>query len=366
MLKLLRYDWSSRGRGGLDSWHNLGYIPVQDFDYKGFGTMTRSISRTVEYAYNDFTVYQLAHRMMDVSDQDANKYLNRSSNWQNLWKPDQKSLANNTDTGFVGFLQPRYLNGTWGFQDPLTCSNIDKTNAACSLQPQTGETFEDSIWEYNFFVPHDMGTLVTKFGGPKTFISRLSYMHDKNITVISNEPAFLTVFQYHYGARPGLSSKRAHQYIEQYYTARPDGVPGNDDSGAMGSFATFTMMGLFPNAGQNVYLISAPYFSQISIDNPLTGKTATIRVANFDPKCKDCVFIQSATLNGKDWSRNWLGHEFFSMGMELVLTLGRTESKWGTRVQDLPPSVGPYVGFNDPDDSKSGGGGSGCGSCGQG
>ena len=144
------YDWCCEGRGGLDSWKALGYIPVQDFDYKGFGTMTRSLSRTLEYSYNDFVIAQIGNGL-GGRETDVEKYTTRSGNWKNLFKADQTSLfSNGTDTGFRGFFQPRYLNGTYMFQDALKCSNIDNNpNSVCSLQNTAGETFESSIWEYS-------------------------------------------------------------------------------------------------------------------------------------------------------------------------------------------------------------------------
>lgn len=113
----------------------------------------------------------------------------------------------------------------------------------------------------------------------------------------------------------------------------------------MGSFVAFSMIGLFPNPGQNVYLIIPPYFESVSVTSPLTGKTATIRNINFDPTYKN-IYIQSATLNGEAYTKNWIDHSFFTEGKELVLTLGSSESSWGTSVADLPPSLGEYTGFN--------------------
>ncbi|KAK4169965.1 glycoside hydrolase [Cladorrhinum sp. PSN259] len=337
------YDWCCEGRGGLDSWKLLGYIPVQDFDYKGFGTMTRSISRTLEYAYNDFCISQIAAGLNKTTDQA--KYLESSGNWQNLYKADQNSSWwNSTDTGFTGFFQPRFLNGTWGYQNPLNCSNLDSFSV-CSLQNTGRETFESSIWEYGFFVPHDQATLETLYGGPDNFISRLDYLHDQNITYIGNEPAFLTVFQYHYAGRPALSALRAHSYIPAYFEPTPDGLPGNDDSGAMGSFLAFSMLGLFPNPGQNVYLIVPPFFESVNITSPFTNKTARVLTRNFDAGYKS-IYIQSATLDGEVYTRSWLDHSFFTEGKELILTLGSEESGWGTQVKDLPPSLGRYTGFD--------------------
>jgi putative alpha-1,2-mannosidase len=109
----------------LTSWKNLGYIPTDDFDPYGGGPFTRSISRTVEYAYDDFCIAEMAKGLGKMAD--AEKYLGRSDNWKNMYKADQTSFVTNStgyppnvpvDSGFVGFLQPRYLNGTFGYQDP--------------------------------------------------------------------------------------------------------------------------------------------------------------------------------------------------------------------------------------------------------
>ncbi|KAH2985146.1 hypothetical protein KXW58_008857 [Aspergillus fumigatus] len=326
-------EWSYEGRGGLQSWKRLNYIPYLDFDYLGFGTNSRSISRTLEYSYNDFSLATVGRGLRK---RDYTKYLSRANNWQNLYKPDQQSLINGTDTGFVGFFQPKYLNGTWGYQDPIACSALASW---CSLTSNPSETFESSVWEYQFYVPHDMATLIHLLGGPDTFISRLDFFHTSGLADIGNEPVFLTVFQYHYAGRPALSAARAHTYIPSAFNASTAGLPGNDDSGAMGAFTVFTMMGLFPNPGQNVYLIIPPFFEAVSITHPVTNKTATIRNVNFDSSYRR-IYIQSARLNGEPYTKNWIGHEFFTEGWTLELTLGEEESDWGTGVGDLPPSLG--------------------------
>ncbi|KAL9618648.1 MAG: hypothetical protein Q9160_006689 [Pyrenula sp. 1 TL-2023] len=332
------FDWFIEGRGGLASWKSLNYIPVEDFDPNGFGTMTRSVSRTLEYAYNDFSISNLASAL-GGHDDDVAKYQNRSRAWENLYYPNQTSaLFNGTDTGFTGFFQAKYLNGTWDDQNPLTCSNIDNNPPACSLQASGQETDESSLWEYGFFVPHDQARLITTYGGDDAFVRRLEYLHDTNITYIGNEPAFLTVFQYHYAGRPALSARRAHYYIPAFFSPTPGGLPGNDDSGAMGSFLAFTMMGLFPNPGQDVYLILPPFFEEVSVTNPVSGATATVRNVGFDPTY-NAIYIQNATLDGVPYTKNWVDHSFFAEGKELVLTLGMEESTWGAAVEDRPPSL---------------------------
>lgn len=215
----------------------------------GVGPFTRSISRTVEYAYDDFCIAQLASKLSHPAD--ATKYFGRSQSWKKLYSASTPSAINGTSTGFSGFLQPRYLNQTFGYQDPIFCSPL-LNFTSCYLNPDGHETYEGSAWLYTFFAPGDMAGLITTLGGPSSFVKRLDYLHESGLLYIGDEQAFLLVFLYHYAGRPGLSAKRAHSYITSSFNTSLAGLPGNDDSGAMGSFSTFSMMGLWPNAGQDV------------------------------------------------------------------------------------------------------------------
>ncbi|KAK6603842.1 glycosyl hydrolase family 92 [Botrytis cinerea] len=303
-------DWSIEGRGGLTSWKNLGYIPTDDFDPYGVGPMTRSISRTVEYAYNDFCIAEIAQGLGQTGD--VEKYLGRAENWKNMYKADQTSYVNGStdapdsivDTGFTGFLQPRYLNGTFGYQDPTLCSPSTTSHLATSTPTATKPT--------------------------KAVLGCLLYIGD--------EQAFLPVFQFHYAGRPGLSAYFSHFYIPSQFNTTVAGIAGNDDSGAMGSFTTLSMLGLWPVSGQNVYLITPPYFPEVSVKNGQSGKVATIKNINFDGAYEN-IYIQSAKLNGETWTKNWITHDFWLEGGTLELTLGRNESTWGTADEDLPPSA---------------------------
>ncbi|KAF7533816.1 hypothetical protein G7054_g6768 [Neopestalotiopsis clavispora] len=327
-------EWSYHGRGGLQSWKNLDYIPYLDYDPIGFGTNSRSISRTLEYSYNDYCLAILADGLGKTDLYD--KYIQRSTNWKNLWKEDQTSIIRGNDSGFTGFFQPKYMNGTWGYQDPIACSSLA---GFCSLTTNPSETFEASIWQYQFLVSQQMSTLINLMGGDESFISRLDYFHTSGLADISNEPVFSTVYLYHYAGRPALSTKRLHTYIPSAFNNTNGGLPGNDDSGSMGAFVAFGLLGLFPIAGQNVYLISAPFFEEVSIKNGLTGNTATIKTVGFDPSYVD-IYIQSVTVNGEVWTKNWIGHELFTQGWTLEITLGSKESDWGTKIEDRPPSLG--------------------------
>ncbi|KAI9842899.1 MAG: hypothetical protein M1837_006731 [Sclerophora amabilis] len=338
LLKNAEYEppnWAVEGRGGLTSWKGLGYIPTDDIDFDGVGPFTRSISRTVEYAYEDFCIAELAKNLGNVGDYE--KYTQRALNWANMYRENQSSFINGIDTGFSGFLQPRFPNGTWGYQDPIFCSPLLHFTS-CYLNPGGRETYEGSSWLYTFFVPQDMAALIAKLGGPESFTSRLDYLHESGLLYMGDEQAFLTVFQYHYVGRPGLSSVRAHSYVPSQFNSTIAGIPGNDDSGAMGSFVALTMMGMWPVSGQDVYLITPPFFKEVRITNPVSGKIATVRNIGFDSG-SESFYIQSATRDGKPWTRNWIDHDFFWRGGVLELVLGRNESDWGTHEADLPPSL---------------------------
>ncbi|KAI0599602.1 glycoside hydrolase family 92 protein [Biscogniauxia sp. FL1348] len=328
-------EWAYHGRGGLQSWKDLLYIPYLDFDPAGFGTNSRSISRTLEYAYNDYCLSTLARGLgyEDLYD----KYVTRSANWQNLWSEQQNSVINGNDTGYEGFFQPKYQNGTWGFQDPIACSALADF---CSLTTNPSETFEASIWQYQFLVPQSMSVLIDLMGAEERFIERLDFFHTSGLADISNEPVFSTVYLYHYAGRPGLSTKRLHTYIPSAFNTSHGGLPGNDDSGSMGGFVVFGMLGLFPIAGQDVYLISAPFFEEANITNPLTGQTARIKTVGFDAAYEN-IYIQNVTVNGQPWTKSWIGHALFTEGWTMEVVLGSQESdSWGTKAEDRPPSWG--------------------------
>lgn len=184
-----------------------------------------------------------------------------------------------------------------------------------------------------------MATLVAALGGPDEFVRRLQFfIETPNMLYIGDEQAFLMVYLFHYAGRPGLSSYYRHFYIPSQFNDTIVGIPGNDDSGAMGSFSTLSMIGLWPMGGQDVYLINPPFFPEVSITNELTGKKATVKNVNFDVNYEN-IYVQNATLDGEPYTKNWLTHDFFVTGGVLELTLGKNESSWGTANDDLPLSA---------------------------
>lgn len=238
-------------------------------------------------------------------------------------------------------------------------------------------------------MPGDQAGLIDLYGGSDGFVKRLDYLHDQNITYIGNEvrpspyphtPCYLSTNNNHPPAllphrlpiplrrspRPQRQTRPLlHPTLLQPYQCRAPRKRRLGRNGLLRRNVNVCLspllscppnpshlpplltnnyrMGLFPNPGQPIYLITPPFFPSISITSPSTGATATIRAVNFDP-AYEAIYIQSATLDGEPYTKNWIDHSFFTEGKELVLTLGRNESAWGTRVQDLPPSLSEYSG----------------------
>ncbi|KAG7129646.1 putative secreted glycosidase like protein [Verticillium longisporum] len=187
-----------------------------------------------------------------------------------------------------------------------------------------------------------MATLADLMGGRAALAARLEYYHASGLAYLGNEQAFLTVFQFHHAARPGLSAKWARAYVPAQFNGTMAGIPGNDD-GAMGAFAAFVMMGFFPVAGMDVYLLTAPFFREVRLRARKPGREAVIRkvaARGEDPMAEGMIYVQSIKLNGRKWTKSWITHDFFAEGGLLEVKVGREESAWGTKEEDLPPSWG--------------------------
>lgn len=322
-------SWQVEGRGGIENRKKLGYVPMDDDTPDGI--KGRSASRMLEYAFNDFGIALVANGEGDQAS--ADKYAKASGEWENLWDP---SVEN---TGFSGFIQPRYANGSFSFVDPRFCSPV-LGHFNCFLNEQGGEFYEAASWAYSFFVPHDMARVINLMGGSDTFVKRLDTFFSSGFHDMGDEPGFLPCFLYNYAGQPAKTVDRVLTALAANYSTGIDGLPGNDDSGAMGGFVVYAAFGFYPIAGTSVYVLSTPLFKEISFPASAPGKQAVITTVNFDGATNN-KYIQSAKLNGKDFTRNWFAHnEFFGEGGVLELTLGPEPSTtWGTAEADLPPSL---------------------------
>jgi predicted alpha-1,2-mannosidase len=311
------------GRGGLVDYNRLGYVS-NDF--------VRAGNRTVEYAYNDYCIATVAKGIKRHGE--YYRFIKQSDNWQNLWRDIE-------DHGAKGFIMPKSSSGEW--IDSIRCdmSNGRATSIAYTPLAQDwpicvcwwcGFFYEASSWEYSLCAPHDVKTLIAKCGGIDAFRKRLDTLFINGYYNVGNEPSFLTPNLYHWIGRPDLSNERIHKIIDKYYTDKTDGIPGNDDSGAMSSWLAFHMMGLYPNAGQSYYLLNAPYFKE-TVFHLSNGKDLVIK-ANISDKNK---YIKSVKLNGQLLDRSWIEHNEIMNGGELVFEMSSTPSQgWGSK--NLPAS----------------------------
>jgi predicted alpha-1,2-mannosidase len=301
-------DHFKEGRGGLDDWHSLGYVSIEGSD--------RTASVHMEYAANDFEIALLAKGLGKTAD--YRKYLARSGNWKNLWDADF------SDGGFQGFIRPRHRDGSW--LTPFTAMDF------CTWG---GNTFyEGNSWTYSTFVPQDVASLIAKIGGPQKFVDRLdAFFAVPGRYDVGNEPGFLAPYLYNWAGRPDKTAEHVREIIAKSYHAGLTGLPGNDDSGAMSSWYAFGQMGIFPNAGQDVYLIGSPAYAQTTL-HLAGGKDFVIEALNLSA---ESIYVTAATLNGRPLDRAWLRHREIVSGGRLVLTMSKMPGHWGER--NLPPST---------------------------
>ena len=282
------------GRGGLKEYNTLGYIP--------YG-IDRAGNRTVEYSYDDWCIAQVAK---GLGHQDLyQKYLKRSGNWRNLWRGDYEWQ------GMRGFIMPRDADGRWLDSVPWGKSKVyhplipyrPDTKVAPWYLPWWSTFFYEALSaEYSLSIPHDVPGLVELCGGKEAFIKRLHTFFANKHYNVANEPSFMTSYLYHWVDRPDLSVARIRQIVNDNYNDTPLGLPGNDDSGAMSSWLVFNMMGLYPVAGQNLYLVGSPLIPEYTIHLENGKKLQVVR----DEKMKS-------------WDRKFLTHELLTNGGKLVL-----------------------------------------------
>jgi predicted alpha-1,2-mannosidase len=296
-------DAQKEGRGGLKDYNEKGYVTLAD---------ERSGSRTAEYSYDDFAISEVACGLGKTKE--AALYASRAHNFEHLWDKDM------TVEGFKGFMRPRNPDGTWA--PPYLVVR--------GTWPDF--FYEGDIWTYSIYAPQDMRRLIEMAGGDEMFVHRLDNTFLRRHFDVTNEPGFLLPVLYNYAGRPDKTADIVHLILEKDFTDSRAGIPGNDDSGAMSSWLIFSTLGLFPVAGQDVYLISTPSIPDASLTLG-NGKKLRILAKNLDAKGLN-RYVQSATLNGVDLPTTWFRHAQIKDGATLVLTMGSAPSNWG---KTLPP-----------------------------
>ena len=315
-------DHEKHGRGGLNEYVRLGYIP--------YG-IPRAGTRTIEYAYNDFCVAQVAKGLghLDVYEE----YMRRSGNWRNLWRADYDWDDVN------GYIMPRDATGQWLDSVPWGRSKVfhpqipytPVTKVAPWYLPWWDTFFYEALSaEYSLSIPHDVPGLIEICGGQEAFRRRLDLFFQRGRYNVGNEPSFLTPCLYHWIGRPDLSTQRIHQIINDNYSDQPDGLPGNDDSGAMSSWLAFHMMGIYPNAGQDYYLLNLPLLHEY------TFLLANGRSLHVTKKGKGDSF-RSVSFNDTLLPDARITHDLLMQGGELVF---KTEVPTAPTASPLPSPKG--------------------------
>ena len=285
-------DAEKHGRGGLAEYNSLGYIP--------YG-IDRAGNRTVEYSYDDWCIAQVAKGL--GQNKLYRKYLKRSGNWRNLWRTDYEWQ------GMKGFIMPKDAQGHWLDSVPWGKSKVYRpliaykpdTKVAPWYLPWWSTFFYEALSaEYSLSIPHDVPGLIDACGGKEAFIRRLDTFFANKHYNVANEPSFLTPYLYHWADRPDLSARRILQIVTGNYSDAPNGLPGNDDSGAMSSWLVFNMLGFYPVAGQNLYLVGSPMVPSYTLHLP-NGNVLHVKA------------------QGDGWERTTLRHEDLLKGGTLFL-----------------------------------------------
>jgi len=310
--------------GDLTDYMKLGYVPI-DKEPEG-------ASKTLEYAYDDWSLAQMAKAMgkTDV----AATFEKRAANWRHAWDPK------------TGFMRARLADGK--FREPFD-------PAAAGY----GSDFtEGNAWQYSWYVPQDVAGLITAMGGDAKFIDKLDQLFDakvdpshfKNVEDITgligwyahgNEPSHHIAYLYDYAGAPWKTQQRLKQIMDSQYHGRPDGLAGNDDLGQMSAWYVFTALGFYPVApGSDQYAIGRPFVARASI-HLQNGSTFTVSASPLDDAHP---FVGEVTLNGKPLDRTYLRHAEIVAGGELHFQMQAMPNKtWGSDTRARPASMSSYA-----------------------
>ena len=288
-----------RSYEGIGDYMDKGYIPDEKTGV--------SVSNTLEYAFDDWAIAQMAKKLgkTDI----YNEFIKRSENYKNVY--DNKS----------GFMRPKKADGTFRAKfDPLSTIN---------------EGFiEGNAWNYTLFVPQDPTSLIKLMGGNKRFVGYLDSLFTMNLPdkyfaeteditrdgiignyVHGNEPSHHVAYLYNWTDKPWKTQERIRMILPRMYKPTPDGLGGNDDTGQMSAWYIFSSMGFYPVAPGSVdYSIGSPSVNNATIQVG-NGKTFNIVVKNQSEKN---VYVQKMTLNGKPYNSLTLTHQDIMNGGEMV------------------------------------------------
>jgi predicted alpha-1,2-mannosidase len=314
---------------------SIHYIPTVSNAWGGAG-------ETLEDVTADFALAQLARMAGDSAAHD--QFLARSDYWRNIFNPTPTIVEGGGREGRPastekpqpgGYIQNRNEDGTWPPLNPSASSGFA----------------EGSSVQYTWMIPFNLRGLIDAMGGSERAAARLDAFFkapDGNWALsrsgglhaeLSNEPSIATPWVYLYTGHPHKAQEIVRIVFNTLWKDAPNGIPGNDDLGAMSSWYVWTAMGLYPGIpGRAELWVTAPLFEKIVVRRG-NGKTITIDAAG---AATDAAFVQTLHVNGKPSSRAWLPDAFVREGGTLRFVLGTTpRPEWGSAAADAPPSFPP-------------------------
>lgn len=302
---------------------NQDHLGLEDYKAKGFIAASdepESVSKTLEYAYDDWCIAMMADSLGHES---AQRFYERGQFYQNLYDPSTGFMRAKMDNNWFGPFFPEEVN-----------YNYTEANS----------------WQYSLFAPQDIEGHIALMGGDEVYEKYLDDMfaassetsgrEQADITGLigqyahGNEPSHHMAYLYNYVGKPWKTQERVRQIMEEQYTDLPDGLSGNEDCGQMSSWYVLSAMGFYSvTPGLDYYTIGTPLFEQasMSLEN---GHQFVITANKLSPFNK---YIQSVTLNGEPYEKTYLSQEDIMKGGELVFEMGHQIGVWGT--ESRPPSA---------------------------
>ena len=293
---------------GIGLYKSLGYVPYNVVD--PYNSENWSLSRTLEYAFDDYCIAVMADKM--GKKELANEFYKRSQNYKNTYNPA------------TGFFQPRDDKGNWqpDFKPEEYTPHISESNA----------------WHYFWSVQHDIPGLISLTGGKEAFSAKLDSMftvgpkENEELPLFStgmigqyahgNEPSHHVIYLYNKVGQPWKTAKYAHEVLTKLYKNTPDGLCGNEDMGQMSAWYVLSAMGFYPvNPVSGQYEIGSPLFNQVKISLP-EGKAFILTAKNLSD---ENIYVKSVTIDGKPWNKSYITHQQIIDGANVELEMTSEE-----------------------------------------
>jgi predicted alpha-1,2-mannosidase len=312
---------------GLPYYRTLGYLPSDK--------EAEAVSKTLEYAYDDWAMAHLAEAV--GAHDDAKHLRERSRNYRHLF--DAKSA----------FMRPRGSDGAW--LQPFDPRGMGHSE-------QWRDFTESNAWQATFLNQHDLYEYMKLFGGDAAFVAKLDGLFDADPTLPADAPADIAgmVGQYAHGNEPShhvaylyayagahhKTQARVRMLLESMYAAAPDGFAGNEDCGQVSAWYVLSALGLYAvDPVSATYVFGSPLLDHAEIDVG-HGRVLTVRSRGNGP---GRPYIQSVAWNGRPWTKSWIGHAELAAGGILVFEMGATPNeRFGAAPVDRPPSFGRAAG----------------------